>query len=141
MKTKNKIPSHIQKLFKEALSARKKAYAPYSKFKVGAALIANKKIYSGCNIENSSFGATICAERTAIAKAASLGAIKIEDIVVVTDLKDPVSPCGLCRQVIAEFAGPKTRVWIANTKGIVRSVEFAKLFPLPMGAQGKWFKG
>lgn len=136
-----KIPSHIQKLFKEALRVRKMAYAPYSRFKVGAAFSVGKKIYTGCNVENASFGATICAERTAITKAISEGPVKIEDLVVVTDLADPLSPCGMCRQVIAEFSNAKTRVWMANTKGIVRSLNFDKIFPQPMGARGRWFKG
>lgn len=126
---------------KEATRARTKAYAPYSKFKVGAALSVNGKIYSGCNVENASFGATICAERTAIVKAASQGNLKIEDLVVVTDLKEPLAPCGLCRQVIAEFSTPTTRIWIANKKGIMTSMNFEKLFPSSMGARGKWFKG
>jgi len=92
-------------LIKEALEARKRAYTPYSKFNVGAAVLTEEgKIYSGCNIENASYGATNCAERTAIFKAVSEGSRKITAVAVVGDLNSFTYPCGICRQVIVEFA-------------------------------------
>ena len=88
-----------------ALEAREKAYCPYSNFKVGAAvLFEDGKIYTGCNIENASFGATNCAERTAIFKGVSEGNREIKAVAVVGDTNTYTYPCGICRQVIAEFA-------------------------------------
>jgi cytidine deaminase len=102
-------------LIKEAIKAREKAYVPYSHFKVGAALITeNDKLYTGCNIENASFGATNCAERTAIFKAVSEGEKKIKKIAVVGDLNNITAPCGICRQVISEFSDEDTEVIMAK---------------------------
>ena len=94
-----------RKLAKIAIDARENAYAPYSKFKVGAAVVTEDgSIYTGCNIENASYGATNCAERTAIFKAVSEGHKKIKAIAIVGDMSTNTYPCGICRQVIAEFA-------------------------------------
>ena len=96
---------NYEMLIKEALDARKRAYTPYSKFNVGAAVLTEEgKIYSGCNIENASYGATNCAERTAIFKAVSEGSRKVTAVAVVGDLNSFTYPCGICRQVIVEFA-------------------------------------
>ena len=95
----------INKLISGALEAREGAYAPYSQFKVGAAvLVEDNSIYKGCNIENASFGATNCAERTAIFKAVSEGHKSIKAVAVTGDPNGYTFPCGICRQVIAEFA-------------------------------------
>lgn len=92
-------------LIEEAIKAREHAYAPYSKFKVGAAvLMEDDKIFTGCNIENASFGATNCAERTAIFKGVSEGLKVIKAVAVTGDPNGYTFPCGICRQVIAEFA-------------------------------------
>lgn len=92
-------------LIKEAMEARARAYTPYSKFNVGAAILTEDgKVYRGCNIENASYGATNCAERTAIFKAVSEGARTITAVAVVGDLNNYTYPCGICRQVIVEFA-------------------------------------
>lgn len=97
-----------EKLIKEAIKARELAYAPYSNFKVGAAVLTEDDvIYSGCNIENASFGATNCAERTAIFKAVSEGKKIIKAVAVIGDTESYTYPCGICRQVIAEFAENK----------------------------------
>jgi len=94
-----------KRLSKIAIDARENAYVPYSKFKVGAAVLtADGSIYTGCNIENASYGATNCAERTAIFKAISEGHKKIKAIAIVGDMSTNTYPCGICRQVIAEFA-------------------------------------
>ena len=93
-----------EKLMKDAEKAKKNAYVPYSKFPVGAALITESgEIYTGCNVESASYGATNCAERTAIFKAVSDGHRKIKKIAIISDL-DETYPCGICRQVIAEFS-------------------------------------
>ena len=93
-----------EKLIEMAEEAMKNAYAPYSSFSVGAAVLTDDgSVYTGCNIENSSYGATICAERTAIVKAVSEGKRKFEKIAIVSSSGDLTYPCGMCRQVMAEF--------------------------------------
>ncbi len=94
-----------KELVKKAIVARENAYVPYSKFKVGAAVeMEDGTVFTGCNIENASYGATNCGERTAIFKAVSEGHTIIKKIAVVGDMSTYTSPCGICRQVIAEFA-------------------------------------
>ena len=114
-----------------AKKAREQAYAPYSgDFKVGAAVLTNSgEIYSGCNVENSSFGATMCAERVAVFKAVAEGHRKIKAVAVVADTPDPISPCGLCLQVISEF-GDDTIVLMSNTAGDTLQSEMRKLLPI-----------
>ena len=117
-----------QELIELARKAREFSYSPYSKFKVGAALITHDgKVYSGCNIENASFGITNCAERTAIFKAVSEGAREIDTIAIIADSDGPCSPCGACRQAMAEFK--VKRVIMANLKGEVKAVSLAELLP------------
>lgn len=95
----------IEKLVLAAIEARENAYVPYSEFKVGAAaLFEDEKIYMGCNIENASFGATNCAERTAIFNGVSKGNRVLKGIAVIGDINNFTFPCGICRQVMAEFA-------------------------------------
>ncbi|MBJ6364006.1 cytidine deaminase [Paenibacillus sp. GCM10012307] len=119
-----------KELIHQALEARKQAYMPYSGFAVGAAVLAgNKQIYQGCNIENASYGLTNCAERTAIFKAVSEGQQKIEAIAVVADTDGPVSPCGACRQVLAEFCDEHTRVFLSNLHGHTEEWTMAQLLP------------
>jgi cytidine deaminase len=118
-------------LVEVAEKARELAYAPYSHFSVGAAVLAESgQIYSGCNIENASFSATLCAERAAIAAAISCGERKITSIAIIADSSTPVRPCGVCRQVILEF-GPTARVIAANVKGDIEVHDMVDLFPLP----------
>lgn len=95
----------ISQLIDSALEARSRAYAPYSSFSVGAALeTVGGNVFLGCNIENLSFGLTICAERSAVSAAVSAGFRGFRKIAIVSDSKEPISPCGACRQVLAEFA-------------------------------------
>jgi len=120
-----------QKLIDAARAAREKAYAPYSNFRVGAALRTKSgKIYSGCNIENASYGLTLCAERTAIFKAMSEGEREFDAIAVVCDTEKLTPPCGSCRQIIWEFCGD-VPVILANLKGKVERETAAKLLPRP----------
>jgi len=121
-------------LLKWALEAQKNSYAPYSHKHIGAAvLMENGRIYNGCNVENASYGGTICAERTAIFKAVSEGAKKIKEVMVVSSEQNPWPPCGFCRQVIAEFASPETLIHLSNPQGHGRTIKFVDLFPEAFG--------
>ena len=107
--------------------ARKKAYAPYSHYKVGAALLGKSgTVYTGCNVENASYGHTVCAERTAVLKAVSEGEKEFEAIAVVT--KNGGSPCGACRQVLSEFS-PELIIYIADKDGAYRTTTLKQLLP------------
>ena len=117
---------------KELIAAAKKyrenAYAPYSKFKVGAAVLTKKgNVYGGCNIENSSFPVTNCAERTAIFKAVSEGEQEFAAIALIADTPGLCSPCGACRQVMVEFKIP--RIIMANMQGDVKVVTLEEIMP------------
>lgn len=120
-----------ESLIDEAIKVRKKAYTPYSHFSVGAVLIAKSGFtYSGCNIENTSFGLTSCAERNAIFAAVTSGEHEFKKIVVVGDTKDVTIPCGACLQVMAEFFSANTEVILANLNGLSRKYLFKELFPV-----------
>ncbi|NLU10866.1 MAG: cytidine deaminase [Tepidanaerobacter acetatoxydans] len=111
------IPLDEKELVRKALSAMKNAYVPYSKFPVGAcAVTADGEEVLGCNIENASYGLTICAERVALFKAYSEGKKDIVALAVAANVDEPVSPCGACRQVISELA-PKAVVYLTNKDG------------------------
>jgi len=113
---------HRQRLFRLARAAMKHAYAPYSNFRVGAALLlADGRVFTGCNVENASYGLTICAERNAIFAAVAASARKPEIIAlaVANHRGAPCSPCGACRQVLAEF-GPRAIVWYLGAEGVVQ---------------------
>lgn len=119
---------HVR-LIELAKGARERAYAPYSHFPVGAALLGRSgRVYTGCNVENASYPAGICAERCAVAKAVSEGEREFSAIAVVGDTEGPCAPCGICRQVLAEF-GPDIQVIMTNLKGNVRVVAAADLLP------------
>lgn len=114
----------------KAIAARENAYAPYSKFKVGAVVVdENGNEIAGANIENGSYGLSNCAERSAIFAAASKGMRKIKLIAVVADTTEPVSPCGACRQVIKEFADDDTIIILGNLKRDYKLVTMEELLP------------
>ena len=118
-------------LFARATAARERAIATFSNFKVGAALrTKHGRIYEGCNIENASFGLTVCAERLALLKALSEGEREFSEIVVVTDAERLTPPCGPCRQLLWEFC-PDIRVVLHSTRGIEESYWMSELFPHP----------
>lgn len=125
----------VTKLNKEILMdaskvAREKAYVPYSKFPVGAALLTKDgEVIYGCNIENASYGLTNCAERTAIFKAVSEGKTAFTAIAIVGDTDGPISPCGACRQVLAEFCDGSMPVYLTNLKGNVLETTVSELLP------------
>src|SRR3989338_4205747 len=117
-------------LIDHALKARKNAYAPYSNYRVGAALLLeNNQIITGVNIENASFGGTVCAERSAVFTAVSQGFRKFKSLAVVTESSPPASPCGLCRQVLAEFE-PDLKIILGNTKGEITETNLSTLLPM-----------
>jgi cytidine deaminase len=117
------------KLVELARQAQQRAYAPYSQFRVGAALLASDgRVFVGCNVENASLGATICAERVAACAAVSGGARQFSKLVVVTDEQDPVMPCGLCRQVLLEFS-PHLEVVAVGATGHQRKARLKSLLP------------
>jgi cytidine deaminase len=117
-------------LIERAKVARLAAHAPYSNFGVGAALLsADGRVFTGCNIENSAYGLSMCAERVAIFKAVSEGANEFTKVAVVTDSESLTPPCGCCRQMIWEFASATTEVILANLTGDVRSFEIKELLP------------
>jgi cytidine deaminase len=109
-------PSTLRRLEKAARTAARKSYAPYSKFRVGTAVLAGSgKIYMGCNVENASYGLCNCAERTAVFTAASAGERKLKAVVVYTPTPTPTMPCGACRQVINEFGSRAVVVGICDS--------------------------
>jgi len=116
----------IKELVKLAIEAREKAYVPYSKFKVGAAIeMEDGSVFTGCNIENASYGATNCAERTAIFKAVSEGHTIMKKIAIVGDMSTYTAPCGICRQVIAEFAAKDIEIVLIKNQDeyLVKTLE------------------
>jgi homotetrameric cytidine deaminase len=133
MKTQKKTTSSVSgRLFLAAVEGRKNAHAPYSKFKVGAALMTKSgQISIGCNVENASYGGTVCAERTAILSAVANGSILFTDICVVAESKKLVPPCALCLQTMAEFCEPDFRVHLATPRGIKKTYKLNQLLPFP----------
>ena len=116
-------------LVEAALQARLKAFAPYSNYKVGAALLTGSgKIYTGCNVENATYGLSVCAERVALLKAISEGERHFTRIAVSSESDPPATPCGSCRQLLWEFAGD-IEVILANPRGQTESYQLAALFP------------
>ena len=119
-----------EQLIKAAKEGRNHAYAPYSNFLVGAAVLAeDNQIYQGCNVENASYGLCNCAERTAIFKAISEGNRKIKAMAVVADTIGPVAPCGACRQVMSEFCDQDTKIYLTNLHGDATEWTMAELLP------------
>jgi cytidine deaminase len=117
-------------LLSTATKVRENAYAPYSRFKVGAAIrAASGVIYSGCNVENVAYPEGTCAEAGAIAAMVAAGDRVIAEVLVIADSPEPVPPCGGCRQKIAEFAGPDVRVTLCTTDGASKEMTVADLLP------------
>lgn len=120
-------------LLSAAIKARERAYAPYSGFKVGAALRGSVgEIFSGCNVENASYGLTICAERTLVSTAVAAGVITFTQMVIVADSETPCPPCGACRQFLFEFA-PSLELWVANLSGESKFYRLCDLLPEAFG--------
>lgn len=121
-------------LTEAALAARENAHAPFSHFKVGAALLDySGRIYTGCNIENATYGLTLCAERVAVFKAVSEGARDFVAMVVAADTEVLTPPCGACRQILWEFCGD-VELTMVNLHGKTETVQLSELFPRPFDA-------
>lgn len=119
-----------RELLEQAKKAMENAYVPYSHFRVGAALLAkNGSVFAGCNIENASYGATCCAERTAVFKAVSEGVKEFEKIAIVSDSKKLTPPCGICRQVLLEFM-PEGVVVLEEETGEIKTYGVKELLPV-----------
>jgi cytidine deaminase len=126
----------IDKLFEAAKAAQKKAYVPYSKFHVGAAILADDgKIYAGCNVENAAYPSGTCAEAGAIAAMVLGGAKAITSLVVIGDCELLCTPCGNCRQRLREFAKASTQVHVADSAGIRQSFTLSELLPHSFGPE------
>ena len=124
-------PAARRRLLAAARRARAAAYAPYSRFKVGAALLAEDgRVFAGSNVENSSSPSSLCAEQSAVVRAVGEGARRFRAVLVLTSSPKPVAPCGRCRQVLAEFGGDP-QVLMATTGGRLREARLAELLPHP----------
>jgi len=131
----NNINIEDKELVKLAIEARNKSYSPYSKFKVGAALLTSEgNIYTGCNIESSSFSPTICAERTALAKAVSSGDKNFVKIAIIGSADEYTYPCGVCRQFLREFANDM-EIIIAKNENEFKKTSLTKLLPNSFGPE------
>ncbi|CAI9730861.1 cytidine deaminase-like [Octopus vulgaris] len=124
------VNEHVKSLIQAAAEAKEKAYCPYSNFRVGAALLTeDDSIITGCNVENCTYGGTICAERTAMVKAVSEGKKSFKAIAVASDKKDKIAPCGICRQFMAEF-GTDWDVYLTSNDGSFEKMTVSQLLPL-----------
>lgn len=124
-------PMNLDALIETAKAARLQAYAPYSKFQVGAALLVESgEVFAGCNVENLSYGLTICAERSAVFASVSAGKRRFTKLVIVSDSKQPISPCGACRQVLAEF-NEDLEIISVNLQGETFQASLNELLPRP----------
>lgn len=130
-----------EELIAKAIEAKKNSYAPYSNFHVGAAVLTKSgKAYTGCNIENVSFGATNCAERTAIFKAVSEGETEFESIAIVGENGDYLPPCGVCLQVMAEFGSYTMKIIMANSTNDYKLINLGELLPKAFSAEHYFHK-
>jgi cytidine deaminase len=124
-----KARASAAELARAARAARRRAYAPYSRFQVGAAVGAAGRVFAAANVENASYGATLCAERAAVAAAVSAGARRLEAVAVASGTAPPTPPCGICLQTLAEFAGPDLPITLAGARGAVVETTLGELLP------------
>lgn len=126
MKARDLVPA--------ARSARRRAYAPYSGFRVGAAVQAGGRVFGGANVENASFGLTLCAERAAVIAAVLAGRRALQAVAVASGTVPPTPPCGMCLQTLAEFAGPELPVTLSGARGSRVETTLGELLPRAFGA-------
>jgi len=129
------MKENLEKLIESAGAVREKAFVPYSNFRVGAAVqTKDGKIYTGCNVESATYGATACAERIAIWKAVSEGEREFTHLAVVADTPELTPPCGICRQIIWEFCGD-VPVTLSNLEGKTETIQMKELLPRAFDAK------
>ena len=127
------IPARLAALLRAAARARTRAYAPYSRFQVGAAVLAGGRVFAAGNVENSAYPLCVCAERNAVAMAVAAGRTLIDAVAVVAGEGAPAAPCGGCRQVLAEFCPPATPLVYASTAGAAVTTTVGELLPRAFG--------
>lgn len=125
--------AQLQALLKAAAAAQERAYAPYSRFPVGAAVLAGGHVFAACNVENSAYPLSVCAERNAVAMAVAAGERRIDAIAIVGGADRPAAPCGGCRQVLAEFSAGDTPVVFAAADGTAITARLSDLLPAAFG--------
>lgn len=131
------VTPDVQAAYEKSLVARANSYSPYSNFQVGAAVKFKsfEQVFYGCNVENASYGATICAERNAIWNGvATLGKQDMEYLIVTTDQAEPAPPCALCLQVISEFYDPDIPIYLANLQGLQKQLRLKEILPIPFNS-------
>ena len=123
----------IAALVRAARAVRRRAYAPYSRFRVGAAVLADGAVHAGANVENASYGLTLCAERAAVAAAVAAGARRIDAVAIATGTAEPTPPCGACLQPLAELGGPDLPVVLSGARGARVDTTLGALLPRGFG--------
>ena len=127
----------VREMLELARQALANAYAPYSRFRVGACVRAESdRLYAGCNVENAAYPVTQCAEATAIGALVAAGDRRIVEVVILTEGKEPCAPCGRCRQQLAEFAGADTPIHLCGPEGLRQTVTLGQLLPLAFALPG-----
>jgi len=126
-------PAPHRALVRAARAARRRAYAPYSRFRVGAAVQAGRRLHAGANVENASYGLTLCAERAAVAAAVAAGARRLDAVAVASGTGEPTPPCGMCLQTLAEFGGPELPVVLVGARGARVETTLGALLPKAFG--------
>jgi cytidine deaminase len=127
------VKQPVGKLASAARAVRAQAWAPYSGFRVGASVLAAGAVHRGCNVENASYGLTVCAERNAVAAAVAAGARRIDAVAVASGTTPPTPPCGACLQVLAELGGPGMRVLLLGARGARVETTLGELLPRAFG--------
>jgi len=126
-------PADARRLVAAARAARRRAYAPYSRFQVGAAVLCRGQVHAGCNVENASYGLTVCAERVAVGTMVAAGGRRLEAVAVASGTSPPTPPCGACLQTLAELGRPSLPVLLAGPRGKPVQTTLGELLPRSFG--------
>jgi cytidine deaminase len=126
-------PADARRLVAAARAARRRAYAPYSRFQVGAAVLCRGQVHAGCNVENASYALTVCAERVAVGTMVAAGGRRLEAVAVASGTSPPTPPCGACLQTLAELGRPSLPVLLAGPRGKAVQTTLGELLPRSFG--------